>query len=142
MRILALDYGSAHIGCAVSDPTGTLSSPVDSIVVSADDGGVESIRTAVIRHGAESVVVGMPVNLAGRIGEQARATKVFVDRLVASLDIPVETFDERFTSRMARRTAREVRTGGARPEADEHSIAAAHLLDTYLEYSARNGSRE
>lgn len=123
MRILAIDYGSARIGCAVSDPSGTLSTPLPAIVP-AD---LESVVELCGRTAAEVIVVGLPRNLSGEEGHQAVETRKFCDRLADAVEVPVETFDERFTTRMAAATRRET---GAR--ADEDSIAAAHLLDDYL----------
>ena len=73
------------------------------------------------------VIVGLPTTLGGEEGEQARLSREFAEELAELLDVPVETYDERLTTRMADRSARE----GAR--ADRDSLAAAHLLESYLE---------
>jgi putative Holliday junction resolvase len=122
MRVLALDYGSARCGCAVSDPTGTLARPLAS--VSPPDPA--QIAELAAELGAERVVVGLPVTLSGEEGDQARASREFAAELGDLLDVTVETYDERLTTALAQRTAR----GGAR--ADEDSLAAAHLLESYL----------
>ena len=123
MRVLALDYGSARIGCAVSDATGTLATPIDAIEPPA----VSHVAALVEERGVEQVVVGMPVSLSGEEGPQAEVTRTFCSELSAALDVPVETWDERFTTRMAAQTRRDTGAGSA-----EDSIAAAHLLETYL----------
>jgi putative Holliday junction resolvase len=74
----------------------------------------------------ERVVVGMPVHLNGREGEQAEATRRFSDELVTLLDVPVATYDERLTTRMAEAS----RQAGAR--APEDALAAAHMLEGYM----------
>jgi putative Holliday junction resolvase len=79
------------------------------------------------------VIVGLPTTLAGEEGEQAKLSRAFATELSALLDVPVETYDERLTTRMAERSARE----GAR--ADRDSLAAAHLLESYL--AAQGGER-
>ncbi len=122
MRVLALDYGTARCGCAISDPTGTLVRPLTA--VSPPD-AVEIAKLAA-DHDAERVVVGLPIGLSGEEGEQARLTRAFSVELGELLQVPVETYDERLTTSMAARSARE----GAR--ADEDSLAAAHLLESYL----------
>jgi putative Holliday junction resolvase len=121
--VLALDYGRARTGVAVSDPTGTLARPLE--IVERVDANLERIVALVREHEAERVVVGLPLTLRGEHGEQARETDRFVDALRAALDVPVELFDERFTTTLAERS------GGA----DAH--AAAHLLTGYLEWSSR-----
>jgi putative Holliday junction resolvase len=123
MRVLALDYGSARIGCALSDPTGTLATPIDAV----EPPDVARIAELVSEREVERVVVGMPVSLSGTEGPQAEVTRVFCDELAATVDVGVETWDERFTTRMAAQTRRESGAGAA-----EDSIAAAHLLETYL----------
>ena len=122
VRVLALDYGTARCGCAISDPTGTLATPLSAI--SPPD--PERIAEVAREREADLVVVGLPVGLGGEEGEQARLTRSFASELGEHLDVPIETYDERLTTSMAARTARE----GAR--ADEDSLAAAHLLESYL----------
>jgi putative Holliday junction resolvase len=122
MRVLALDYGTARCGCAISDPTGTLVRPLDA--VEPPDAG--RIAALAAEHDAERVVVGLPITLAGKEGEQSRLTREFMAKLGEILDMPVEAYDERLTTAMAAKSARE----GAR--ADQDSLAAAHLLESYL----------
>jgi putative pre-16S rRNA nuclease len=122
MRILALDYGSARIGCAISDPSETLARPL-AVLEPPDPRAVAELVTA---HEVERVVVGMPLHLNGREGEQAEATRRFSDELEQLLDVPVETYDERLTTRMAAASRR------AGADAPEDALAAAHLLEGYL----------
>ena len=122
-RVLALDYGSARCGCAVSDPTGTLATPLEAVAEPASERGIERIAALVGERGAERVVVGLPVSLSGEEGPQAAEARAFAARLAEALAVPVETYDERLTSALARRTP---------GRHSEHSRAAAHLLDTYL----------
>jgi putative pre-16S rRNA nuclease len=122
LRVLALDYGSARCGCAISDPTGTVVRPLDAI----EPPDPEVVAGLVREQGAELVVVGLPRTLAGEEGEQAERSKEFAAELAELLDVPVRTYDERLTTRMAERSAREGAT--AHPD----SLAAAHLLESYL----------
>jgi len=124
VRVLALDYGTARIGCAISDPTGTLATPIAAIEPPLAD---EVARIALDRE-VGKIVVGLPVSLSGEDSEQTGLSRTFADNLKDLLDIPVETWDERFTTRMAARTRRETGAGSA-----EDSIAAAHLLESYLQ---------
>lgn len=121
-RVLALDHGTARCGCAISDPTGTLVRPLPAV----EPPDPAAIAELVTEHGAERVIVGLPTTLAGEEGAQARLSRAFAAELRELLDVPVETYDERLTTRMAERSARE----GAR--ADRDSLAAAHLLESYL----------
>jgi putative Holliday junction resolvase len=129
-RILALDHGAARCGCAVSDPSGTLATPLDAVERPDTRRGLAEIVRLASDKQVERVVVGLPLTLAGEEGEQAAAARAFAERLAGELDVPVELHDERLTTRLAERTG-----GGA----DADSRAAAHLLESYL---ARAGVRE
>ena len=123
MRALALDYGAARTGVAVSDATGTLARPLCVVQRAAGEAGLDRVAELVVEHEAEVVVVGMPLTLRGERGEQARETEAFVEALRGRLDVPVETEDERFTTTLAQQT------GGRAPE---DALAAAHLLQGWL----------
>jgi putative Holliday junction resolvase len=124
LKVLALDFGSARTGVAVSDPTGTLARPLTTVERAATDAGFAKLLAVIVAEGPELVVVGMPLTLRGEHGEQAQETDEFVERLRAAVELPVETYDERFTSVLA---------GG------DDARAAAHLLESYLTW--RGGSR-
>ena len=121
MKVLALDYGSARTGVAVTDPTGTVARPVTIVESAATDDGFAKLLAVIAAEEPEQVVVGMPLTLRGDHGEQARETAEFVERLRGALSAPVETYDERFTSVLA---------GG------DDARAAAHLLSSYLEWQS------
>jgi putative transcription antitermination factor YqgF len=123
VRVLALDYGSARCGVALSDPTGMLATPLDSVSDPASENGLDEIVRLVDERGVEQVVVGLPVRLAGGEGAQAAEARDFAARLEARVGVPVTTYDERFTTALARRTP---------GRAPEDSRAAAHLLESYL----------
>ena len=123
MRVLALDYGSARCGVAVSDPTGTLATPLEPVARPGTKQGLNRIRRLAGEVGAERIVVGLPVSLAGGDSAQTRETRSFADRLKAVVDVPVELYDERFTKALAQQA------GGA---AALDSRAAAILLDEWL----------
>jgi putative holliday junction resolvase len=122
-RILALDFGEARCGCALSDPTGTLATPVGAVESPGTRRGLGRLAALAREQDVERVVVGLPLTLAGEEGQQARATREFAARLGELLSVPVELHDERLTTRQAERTG-----GGA----DADSRAAAHLLEAYL----------
>jgi len=125
-RVLALDHGSARCGCAVSDPSGTLATPLGAVARPDTEAGLEEIERLVSEREVERIVVGMPLTLGGEEGEQARAARAFAEALAERVTVPVELHDERLTTRMAERS------GGARPASDEDSRAAAHLLEGWL----------
>jgi len=123
MRVLALDYGSARCGCAVSDPTGVLATPLEPVAAPASRRGLGRLRALATQLEAELVLVGLPLSLSGSDSAQTAETRAFAATLERSLPIPVELYDERFTTRLAQRS------GG---RASEDSRAAAHLLEDWL----------
>jgi putative Holliday junction resolvase len=127
VKVMALDYGSARTGVAVSDPTGTLARPVSVVERAATEDGLAELARLVREEEAERIVVGLPLTMRGTRGEQVVETERFVEALRGAVDVPVELFDERFTTDLAQQTA------GAAPE---DALAAAHLLSTYLEWCA------
>ena len=127
MKVLALDYGSARTGVAVSDPTGTVARPLEVVEDASSPAGLDRLQVIVEREEVECIVVGLPITLRGERGAQAEETERFVSALRARVDVPVESFDERFTTKLA-----EARPTDAPPDA----VAAAHLLSTYLEWKS------
>ncbi len=123
MKVLALDYGAARTGVAISDATGTIARPLGTVAKAASANGLDELGTIVREHGVELVVVGLPLTLRGEHGRQADETQEFVQALRGVVGVPVETYDERFTTALASR-------GGG--ESDEDARAAAHLLESYL----------
>jgi putative Holliday junction resolvase len=124
-RVLALDFGEARCGCALSDPTGTLATPLPVIERPDTKRGMQRVVELVRSRDVATVVVGLPLSLSGEEGPQALLTREWAGRLAARLGrgVPVELHDERLTTKQAERT------GGS---ADEDSRAAAHLLEAYL----------
>lgn len=130
MRVLALDYGAARCGRAVSDPTGTLVRPLTAVARPDSEAGLSEIIASIAEHGADLVLVGLPRLTSGNEGAQAAATRAFAGRLAALVSVTIELFDERFTTRLAKSSI------AAGATADEDSLAAAHLLEEYLESRA------
>jgi putative Holliday junction resolvase len=123
MRVLALDHGSARCGVALSDPTGTLATPLPAIERPETEPGLAAIAELARETHAELVLVGLPRTMSGDEGPQAAAARSFAGRVARVVRVPVELHDERLTTRQAQRA------GG---EGDEDSRAAAHLLEGWL----------
>jgi len=129
VRVLALDYGSARCGCALSDPTGTLATPIDHIERPGTRRGLARVADLVREREVGRVVVGLPLGLSGDDTDQTRETRAWADRLADRVrPVPVELYDERFTTAIA------ARSGDTRMSED--SRAAAVLLEDWL---ARHG---
>ncbi len=126
MKVMALDFGRARTGVAVSDPTGTLARPLCVVERAASEIGLAEVARLVRETQAERVVVGLPLTMRGTRGEQAEATERFVEALRRVVAVPVVLYDERFTTDLARRTP---------SAAPEDARAAAHLLTSYLAWA-------
>jgi putative Holliday junction resolvase len=127
MKVMALDFGSARTGVAVSDPTGIIARPLCVVERAASENGLVELVRLVRDEQPEQVVVGHPLTLRGERGEQARATEQFAAALRERLDVPVVLFDERFTTDLAQQSP---------SSAPEDARAAAHLLSSYLAWSS------
>jgi putative pre-16S rRNA nuclease len=127
VKVLALDYGSARTGVAVSDPTGTVARPLGVVEQAATEAGLARLLELAREEEVERIVVGLPVTLRGEQGAQAQETNRFVELLRAATDLPVESFDERFTTKLAE---------ASDSKAEQDAVAAAHLLSSYLTWKS------
>jgi putative Holliday junction resolvase len=122
--VLALDYGSARCGCALSDPTGTLATPIEAVERPATRKGFARLTELVRDRGVERIVVGLPLSLSGADSAQTKEARAFAARLADAVRVPVDLYDERFTTAIARRAAGD--------RTSEDSRAAAVLLEDWL----------
>jgi putative Holliday junction resolvase len=120
---MALDHGAVRTGVAISDETATLARPLTVLDRVGTDVGFAALLALVRSEEPGCIVVGLPVSLDGREHDQARRARAFAARLTAAIAVPVELYDERFTSRLA-----DQRGGRAARDAR----AAATLLEDYL----------
>jgi putative Holliday junction resolvase len=125
MRVLALDYGSARCGCALSDPTGTLATPIPHVERPGTRKGMARLAALVRQREVDRIVVGLPLGLSGADTAQTQEVRDFVVRLGELLgeEIPIDLYDERFTTVIA------ASVGGRE---SEDSRAAAVLLEGWL----------
>lgn len=132
MRILAVDWGERRIGLAVSDPSGTLASPLATLTVRDEADALERVARVAADEEATQLVVGLPLLLSGERGEAALAAEAFAARLAERTGLPVETYDERLTSALGERLLRESGTRRKRDKGQLDQSAAVSLLDSYL----------
>ena len=125
MRVLGLDHGSARCGCAISDPTGPLATPIEPVLRPETKAGIKQLRELVELREVDRVIVGLPLSLSGADSDQTREARAFADKLRSALGpkVPVELFDERFTTTIA---------ASSEGRESEDSRAAAVLLDDWM----------
>lgn len=144
MRALGVDLGSRRIGVAVTDPTGTIASPVEVVQRS---GSVEHDHRTLIALADEweagIIVVGLPLSLDGSVGPAARGVLDEIELLRSVAPIPVDTVDERLSTVVAQRHLREMGVDNRKARKVVDKLAAAVLLQAWLERSGRrDGSPE
>jgi putative holliday junction resolvase len=123
-RVLALDYGSARCGVAVSDPTRTVATPLEPILQPATRKGFRRLVARIGELEVGRVIVGLPLSLSGADSAQTREARAFAERLGRAVTVPVDVYDERFTTSLAQQ--------GPSAAASLDSRAAAVLLDEWL----------
>jgi putative Holliday junction resolvase len=131
-RILAVDWGERRIGLAVSDPLGILATGLPTLEIRGEAEAVARVADTIRDVGADSVVVGLPLTLAGRKGDAARGAERFARRVQESTGLTVSLYDERLTSALAQRRLHETgtRTRGRKGKLDQG--AAVALLEGWL----------
>ncbi|MBN1826973.1 MAG: Holliday junction resolvase RuvX [Candidatus Eisenbacteria bacterium] len=154
--VIGIDLGDRRVGVSVSDPTGTIAFPLPVLDGSDRPALLRAIEDLVKERGAERVVIGLPRNMNGSLGERAEITLAFREELAARIDVPVDTWDERLSSAQAERVirageGRETEKGGrprrhgGRPRRGQEKgridrIAAVLILQSWLDRNASGPS--
>jgi len=139
LRVLAIDWGAARVGLAITDDLGIIATPYDTF---PNNGNVyERIAGLAREKDVGRIVVGLPVTLSGAEGAAAAAARAFAEALGARVNVPVELFDERLTTRAAERAMRDAGAGAREIKEHADAVAAALLLETYLKYTGSQGAR-
>jgi putative Holliday junction resolvase len=131
-RILGLDPGERRVGVALSDPTGTIASP-HSVIDRRSVEVAEAVRMLCDEHDVEQIVVGLPTGLSGVEGPSAKAARAVGDALAEATGLPVEYQDERFTTVTAEAALLEGGVRRAKRRDVRDKVAAAVILQTYLD---------
>ena len=141
-RVLGIDVGDRRIGLALSDPGGILASPLTIIEHTTETGDIEAILKIAKEREAERIIVGLPRLMNGDIGPQAQKVQVFAEAIRANTQIPIEYRDERLTTVTAQRLHQESGTKKRNRVIRYDAMAAAVILQDYLEEQAINKQRE
>lgn len=139
-RILALDHGTKRIGIALSDELGWIAQPLETYERRSLEADVAYIRRLVDRHEVAEVVMGLPLRLSGRVGPEAEQVRQFIRVLERALSVPVVAWDERLTTKSAEQFLIESNVSRKKRKGAVDRVAAALLLQSYLEARASTGS--
>jgi putative Holliday junction resolvase len=142
VRVLALDIGERRIGVAISDPTGTVARPVCTIERASREEDFTAINDLVDEHGAELVIVGLPLTLRGEIGPQAETVERYAQALAGALPVPLRMWDERYSTASAEEVLKGRKREGRRSLGRRgiDAVAAAFILQGFLD--SMSGSEE
>ena len=141
-RILGLDVGEARTGVALSDPLGVIASPFDTIEAKSAREDAEAVKRIVKEQDVAGIVVGIPLNLEGKVGPQAEKVLAFVEVLREVVDVDVATIDERFSTVSAERSLRQAKVKGKKRKQVIDKVAAQQILQLYLDREANRRARE
>ena len=133
VRILGLDIGTKRIGVAVSDELGFTAQGVDTLIRKYTDSDLEQIIGLVGKYGAEEIVVGVPYNMNGSEGPQARKVKELIAQIAARVRVPVHEWDERLSTVAAERILLEADLSRAKRRKVIDKLAAVIILQGYLD---------
>jgi putative holliday junction resolvase len=142
MRVLGIDPGARRIGLALSDPEGQFALPLEAVQARGVEQTVQALAAEAARLSAERLVVGLPLRMDGGEGESARLARKLAERLHAATGLPVVLWDERLTTRAAERALAEAGARGARRKQAVDSVAAALLLQSYLDAEHERDGRD
>jgi len=132
VRILAVDWGERRVGLALSDPSGMIATGLPTLDVRGREDAIVRVTETAREREADRIVVGLPLLMSGERGEAARSAEAFASALAERTGLPVETYDERLTSRLSQRRMHEVGTRARRARGKVDQGAAIALLESYL----------
>ena len=132
-RVLGVDYGERRLGFAVSDEAGIIAMPLCVVAVDHPRQALDEVQRQVREKQAGRVVIGMPLNMNGSRGPAADAVERFVSRLRETVTVPVETWDERLSSKAAERILVDADVRRAKRKTVIDQVAAQVILQSYLD---------
>jgi putative holliday junction resolvase len=133
MRFLGLDYGSKRIGIALSDPDGTMAFPLETIQVKPDGSHLKDIKALIDAYQVAKLVVGLPYNMDGSVGDKAQEVMRWGGEIEALLGISVIFWDERLSTSEAHEMLLNINVKGRKRKSIVDKIAASIILKGYLD---------
>ncbi len=134
MRIMAIDYGDAHTGVAISDPLGMLAGYTTVINSWSRETVVEELLRIIQEHNVEELVLGYPKNMDGTKGERVQKSEALAEILKETSGLPLTLWDERLTTVDAHRILTENGRRGKRRKKTVDAVAATLILEGYLHF--------
>ena len=139
MRIMAIDYGDAHTGIAVSDPTGLLAGFTTVVTAYRPEAVAQRVAELAREHGAEELVLGHPVNMDGSLGPRSEKARAMQALLEEATGLPVVLWDERRTTIDAHHILYQSGKNAKQRKKVVDAVAATLILEGYLTYKKSQG---
>ena len=133
MKILGIDYGEKRIGLAVSDPSNMVARSLKVLKRNGTRSWVKELKLIIDENRIEKIVVGLPVNMNGSLGEKGREVLAFVEVLKKELKLPVVTWDERLTTVSAEKLLRQTKLSREKRKDILDKLSASIILQSYLD---------
>ena len=133
MVTLGIDFGDKRMGCAICDREERMAVSISTIQVRGAKDAAQKAADLAIERKAEKIVVGMPQRSDGYRGERCEKTEVFLSFLRELIQVPVETYDERFTTVQAHSLLYETGLGGRAHQSCVDALSAQLILQSYLD---------
>ncbi len=133
MRVLGIDYGDSRTGIAISDPMGWTAQGLETIAGKGKKKVVGHIIEIIEEYDVDKIVIGLPKNMNGTVGERGELTLAFIEKLKKKTDIAIIQWDERLTTVAAHRTLNETNVRGKKRKAIVDTVAATYILQGYLD---------
>lgn len=137
MRILSLDIGKKRIGIAISDALGLTAQPLETLYRKTESADFQQIKKVAQNMSVTEIVVGLPLNMDGTVGPQAKDAYDFVEKLKKELEIPIKLWDERLTTLEANRILIEADISRKKRKKVDDKLAAQLILQSYLDSTKR-----
>ncbi|MDI6735751.1 MAG: Holliday junction resolvase RuvX [bacterium] len=141
MRIIGLDIGDVRIGVAMSDESGIIAQGIDVLTRENDSVVFKQLKNLIDTYQAKEIVVGLPKKMNGEVGHQANKTLEFIETMRLNVNIPIKTWDERFTSKIAKNVLKQTSVKTKRQKGNVDKLAAILILQGYLDCCQKNSKR-
>ena len=133
MKLLGLDWGSKRIGMAISTSSIGIALPLRTLSRASWTNDVSAIQNIIQTHNISMIIIGLPLLLSGKLGQQALDIKNAVTKLQTEIEIPINLFDERLTTKQSYKILKETQTKSSKIDEKIDEVSACLILQSYID---------
>ncbi len=133
MKLLGLDWGSKRIGMAISTSSIGIALPLRTLSRASWTNDVSAIQNIIQTHNISMIIIGLPLLLSGKLGQQALNIKNAVTKLQTEIEIPINLFDERLTTKQSYKILKETQTKSSKIDEKIDEVSACLILQSYID---------